>query len=122
VEDTQQPESRREGNLARQSSPVRLIIRHKQPSNLETPFDQLDSFITPVELFYIRSHFLTPEIELASRQTSDYAYWEYAAGNPVRRALGEVKPKSEIAPHVCTKGFHRVSHIPCSEPRGRARR
>jgi len=106
VEDTQQPESRREGKLARQSSPVRLIIRHKQPSNLETPFDQLDSFITPLELFYIRSHFLTPEIELASRQTSDYAYSDYAAGNPVRRALGGVKPKSEIAR---PRAYERVS-------------
>ena len=106
MEDTQQPESRREGNLARQSSPVRLIIRHKQPSNLETPFDQLDSFVTPLELFYIRSHFLTPEIELASRQTSDYAYSDYAAGNPVRRALGEVKPKSEIAR---PRAYERVS-------------
>jgi DMSO/TMAO reductase YedYZ molybdopterin-dependent catalytic subunit len=30
-------------------------------------------------------------------QTSDYAYWEDLDGNPVRRPLGEVKLKSEIA-------------------------
>jgi DMSO/TMAO reductase YedYZ molybdopterin-dependent catalytic subunit len=30
-------------------------------------------------------------------QTSDYGYWEHLDGNPVRRALGEMKVKSEIA-------------------------
>jgi DMSO/TMAO reductase YedYZ molybdopterin-dependent catalytic subunit len=29
-------------------------------------------------------------------QTSDYGYWEYADGRPVRRPLGEMKVKSEI--------------------------
>src|SRR5439155_8894129 len=29
-------------------------------------------------------------------QTSDYGYWDYLDGNPVRRALGEMKLKSEI--------------------------
>jgi hypothetical protein len=44
-------------NKAGQSSSVGLIIRQKEPTNLETPFDQLDSILTPTELFYIRSHF-----------------------------------------------------------------
>src|SRR6266403_1739851 len=48
------------------SSPVGLIIRQKEPDNLETPFDQLDSFLTPTELFYIRSHFPAPRLELGS--------------------------------------------------------
>src|SRR3954467_2886066 len=43
-----------------------VIIRQKEPRNLETPFDQLDSFLTPTELFYIRSHFPAPTLELAS--------------------------------------------------------
>src|SRR6476620_7029221 len=43
--------------------PVGLIIRQKDPNNLEMPFDQLDDFITPSELFYIRSHFPTPELD-----------------------------------------------------------
>src|SRR3984893_7640977 len=42
--------------------PVGLIIRQKDPNNLEMPFDQLGDFITPSELFYIRSHFPTPEL------------------------------------------------------------
>ena len=43
--------------------PVGLIIRQKDPNNLEMPFDQLHEFITPSELFYIRSHFPTPELD-----------------------------------------------------------
>jgi DMSO/TMAO reductase YedYZ molybdopterin-dependent catalytic subunit len=43
--------------------PVGLIIRQKDPNNLEMPFDQLGDFITPTELFYIRSHFPTPALD-----------------------------------------------------------
>jgi len=43
-----------------------LIIREKEPHNLESPFAQIDSFLTPTELFYIRSHFTTPNLDLAS--------------------------------------------------------
>src|SRR5437879_1490105 len=46
--------------------PVGLIIRQKDPNNLEMPFDQLGDFITPSELFYIRSHFPTPELDPVS--------------------------------------------------------
>src|ERR1700688_3433977 len=43
--------------------PVGLIIRQKDPNNLEMPFDQLGDFITPPELFYIRSHFPKPDLD-----------------------------------------------------------
>lgn len=43
--------------------PVGLIIRQKDPNNLEMPFDQLGDFITPTQLFYIRSHFPTPQLD-----------------------------------------------------------
>src|ERR1700720_1235916 len=51
-----------------QPSSAGLIIRQKEPTNLETPFDQVDSYLTPLELFYIRSHFPAPRLELASYQ------------------------------------------------------
>src|ERR1700704_5091481 len=54
-------------NKGRQSSSG-LIIRQKEPNNLETPFDEVDSFLPPTELFYIRSHFPAPKLELASYQ------------------------------------------------------
>ena len=36
-------------NKAGQSSSVGLIIRQKEPNNLETPLNQLDAFLTPTE-------------------------------------------------------------------------
>src|SRR5258705_2709415 len=45
-----------------------LIIRQKEPKNLEAPFDRIDSYLTPVELFYIRSHFPTPDLDPAAYQ------------------------------------------------------
>ena len=45
-----------------------LIIRQKEPTNLETPLDQVDSYLTPTELFYIRSHFPAPTLEAGSYQ------------------------------------------------------
>ena len=50
--------------------PSGLIIRQKGPDNLEMPFDQLDDFITPSELFYIRSHFPAPELDVGSYRLS----------------------------------------------------
>jgi hypothetical protein len=35
----------------RHSSPAGLIIRQREPTNLEMPFDQVDSYLTPTELF-----------------------------------------------------------------------
>src|SRR4029077_1032771 len=52
----------------RQSSPAGLIIRQKEPTNLEMPFDRVDSYLTPTELFYIRSHFPAPRIDVAGYQ------------------------------------------------------
>src|SRR5260370_36663785 len=43
--------------------PVGPTTRQKVPNNLEMPFDQLGEFIPPSELFYIRSHFPTPELD-----------------------------------------------------------
>ncbi len=40
-----------------------LIVRQRRPDNLETPFDLLDDYITPTELFYVRSHFPAPTID-----------------------------------------------------------
>src|SRR6202140_4108430 len=43
-----------------------LTIRQKEPKNLEAPFDPIDSYLTPTELFYIRSHFPIPALDRAS--------------------------------------------------------
>jgi DMSO/TMAO reductase YedYZ molybdopterin-dependent catalytic subunit len=62
------PANAREVKLARRTSSVGLIIREKEPHNLETPFAEVDSFLTPTELFYIRSHFTTPALDIGSYQ------------------------------------------------------
>src|ERR1700682_2313004 len=45
-----------------------LTIRQKEPKNLEAPFDSIDSYLTPTELFYIRSHFPIPALDRVSYQ------------------------------------------------------
>jgi DMSO/TMAO reductase YedYZ molybdopterin-dependent catalytic subunit len=42
-----------------------LITREKEPVNLESPFGQLDGFLTPTERFYVRNHFAMPSIKAA---------------------------------------------------------
>jgi DMSO/TMAO reductase YedYZ molybdopterin-dependent catalytic subunit len=53
---------------ATQTHAAGMTIRQMEPANLETPLDQVDSYLTPAELFYIRSHFPAPRLELASYQ------------------------------------------------------
>ena len=40
-----------------------MIVREKEPLNLEMPFGSLDSFITPVERYYVRCHHPIPEMD-----------------------------------------------------------
>jgi DMSO/TMAO reductase YedYZ molybdopterin-dependent catalytic subunit len=43
-------------------SGVGMTVRQKEPINFEFPFDKLDSFLTPNDLFYIRNHFKAPQL------------------------------------------------------------
>lgn len=42
----------------------RLIVRSSNPQDLETPTHLLTSWLTPNDLFYVRSHFYTPSVSL----------------------------------------------------------
>ena len=53
------------GASGAQLSKDRLIIRSPRPEDLETPPHLLTSWITPTELFYVRSHFYTPVVNEA---------------------------------------------------------
>jgi DMSO/TMAO reductase YedYZ molybdopterin-dependent catalytic subunit len=66
MENLQKHYTRSEPNKSNQSFSSGLIIRQKEPNNLETPVDRVDSFLTPTELFYVRSHSPAPKLELAS--------------------------------------------------------
>src|SRR6266581_7577317 len=39
------------------------IVRGEAPLNLEMPFEKLESFLTPTESFYVRTHFSIPMID-----------------------------------------------------------
>jgi DMSO/TMAO reductase YedYZ molybdopterin-dependent catalytic subunit len=39
------------------------IVRSEEPLNLEMPFETVDRFITPIESFYVRTHFPIPRID-----------------------------------------------------------
>lgn len=41
-----------------------LIIRSQRPEDFETPVELFDSWLTPNDRFYVRSHLYTPEISL----------------------------------------------------------
>lgn len=43
--------------------PAGMIVREKEPVNLEMPFAALESFLTPVERFYVRCHHAIPELD-----------------------------------------------------------
>jgi DMSO/TMAO reductase YedYZ molybdopterin-dependent catalytic subunit len=101
---------RGEINKTGQSSSVGLIIRQKEPTNLETPFDQVDSFLTPTELFYIRSHFPTPKLETASYRL----HVDGAVRNPLSLGYNELRDmpsETRIATLECA-GNSRVFLIP----------
>ena len=92
---------------------VGLIIRQKEPHNLETPFDQLDSFLTPMELFYVRSHCPTPQLDRASFRL----HVDGAVRNPFSLSYNELRDmpsETRIATLECA-GNSRVFLIPQAE-------
>ncbi len=40
-----------------------MVIRQREPVNLESPFELLDGVLTPNSLFYVRSHFRAPALK-----------------------------------------------------------
>lgn len=54
-----------------------LILRERAPENMESPFASLESFITPNDKFYIRSHFAQAKL--------DKATWRLAVSGKVSR-------------------------------------
>jgi DMSO/TMAO reductase YedYZ molybdopterin-dependent catalytic subunit len=65
--------------LFAQPSQERRIVRSARPQDLETPLSLIDSWITPNDLFYVRSHLYTPSIRLDE--------WSLAVDGEVGRPL-----------------------------------
>ncbi|MEX2139868.1 MAG: sulfite oxidase [Pirellulales bacterium] len=53
----------REAQHKNATSAPGVIVRQNDPDNLEYPFANLDSFLTPNEQFYVRNHFPVPEVD-----------------------------------------------------------
>lgn len=51
--------------MRKDSTPTRdgKIVLSEEPLVLETPFENLDGFITPTKSFFVRTHFLIPKID-----------------------------------------------------------
>jgi DMSO/TMAO reductase YedYZ molybdopterin-dependent catalytic subunit len=87
-----------------------LTIRQKEPKNLESPFDRLDSYLTPTGLFYIRSHFPVPALDRASYQLKI----DGAVKNPVTLSYDELRSmpsETHVATLECA-GNSRVFLVP----------
>jgi DMSO/TMAO reductase YedYZ molybdopterin-dependent catalytic subunit len=87
-----------------------LIIRQMEPKNLETPFDRIDSYLTPTELFYIRSHFPTPNLDAASYRL----HIGGAVGRPLSLSYEELRSmrsETRVATLECA-GNSRVFLVP----------
>src|ERR1700735_435697 len=109
MKDTQKHTIRARGENARHSS-AGLIIRKYDPKNLETPFDRVDSFLTPTELFYIRSHFPAPKLDLAGYRLRV----DGAVRNPFSlsfQELREMPSETRVAVLECA-GNSRVFLVP----------
>src|SRR5579872_5659378 len=87
-----------------------MIIRQKEPCNLESPLDQVDSYLTPTTLFYIRSHFPAPKLDAATYQLRV----DGAVRNPLSlsyKQLREMPSMTQIATLECA-GNGRVFLVP----------
>jgi DMSO/TMAO reductase YedYZ molybdopterin-dependent catalytic subunit len=92
------------------ASGVGMIIRQKEPVNFEFPFDKLDSFLTPNDLFYIRSHFKAPELTTDSYQLRIHG----AVENPLSlgyQQLRELPSETRTATLECA-GNSRIFLVP----------
>jgi DMSO/TMAO reductase YedYZ molybdopterin-dependent catalytic subunit len=87
-----------------------MIIREKEPANLEMPFAALDGFLTPNEQFYIRSHFRVPKVDLPD--------WRLKVEGAVERSLNlsyeqlRERPSTTIPATLECAGNSRVFLIP----------
>jgi hypothetical protein len=71
--------------------PAGMIARQKHPENLEFPFSALEGFLTPVEQFFVRSHFEVPEREPSG--------WRVSVEGEVAHPLKRVPDLRDAAIH-----------------------
>jgi DMSO/TMAO reductase YedYZ molybdopterin-dependent catalytic subunit len=95
------------------AEPRGMIVRGREPLNLEFPFDELSGRVTDIDSFYIRGHFPVPDLD-ASRFTLQV---EGAVSRPLNLSLNELRAMpSETRPATLEcAGNGRVFMIPPQE-------
>ena len=103
----------------------KLIVRSMRPPDFETPVSLLNSFITPNDPFYVRSHMPVPQVDAAT--------WALKIGgevnSPIALSLDEIKKLPAVTitddarmrrqrPRLLSAGARRH---PVGERRGRHR-
>jgi DMSO/TMAO reductase YedYZ molybdopterin-dependent catalytic subunit len=87
-----------------------MILRQRQPENLEFPFNRLDRFLTPNDSFYVRNHFAAPKLNAATWRLRV----EGAVNQPLELSLDDLKKlpsRSETVTLECA-GNGRVFLVP----------
>jgi DMSO/TMAO reductase YedYZ molybdopterin-dependent catalytic subunit len=69
-----------------------MIVREKEPLNLEMPFASLNNFLTPSDRFFIRSHFAIPEVDLKTWRL----HMEGEVAKPLKISFEELKEMASI--------------------------
>src|SRR5690348_5046235 len=82
---------------AKHRKSAEMIVRQEEPLNLETPLERADTYLTPTELFYVRSHFETPRLDPAAYQLAI----DGAVGNPLSFTVQDLKNMPSVK-HVAT--------------------
>ncbi len=75
-----------------EASPSGMISRQRNPDNLEFPFSTLNSFFTPNEQFYVRTHFEVPQLS-----TQDWTLSiEGAVSTPLQISYDELRAMPSV--------------------------
>ena len=69
-----------------------LTVRMQEPQNLEFPFSELKSWITPSEQFFIRSHFAVPKVDSQRFQLTVEGHVE----NKLELSLDDIKKMAPV--------------------------
>ncbi|MEP6782325.1 MAG: molybdopterin-dependent oxidoreductase [Acidobacteriota bacterium] len=74
----------------------KLIARSTRPPDFETPVAMLDSFITPNDLFYLRSHMSIPQVDAAAFSLKVGG----EVGSPLTLSIDEIKKMPAVTTTV----------------------
>lgn len=103
-------------SMAPREPQVGLIIREREPVNLEYPFDQLHEFLTPNDLFYIRSHFKAPVLDRHEYKLTIGG----AVQEPFTISYEDLLAMPSVTKPATLELCRQRSHLPCAASEGRA--